>query len=480
MNVAKNNDFAWRKPPHNIEAEQALLGAILVNNNAHERVSDFLEPHHFFVELHRKIYEVASKLIVSGKQANPITLKTFFDSAEPIDPGLTVPQYLGRLATNATTIINARDYGQTILDLATRRGLILIGEDVVNAAYDAPVDFPPKEQIEEAERRLYALVEHSERAVEVDAPTMYAAAMKRVELAHKSGGKTGLSTGFSSIDQKIGRMQPGRLIILAGRTAMGKTTLATEIVRRQLGAVHFFSAEMTSEEVGLRLLSAEAGIPADNLQAGDLDEKQWRLLLEAQQKLGQQRLVIDPTGGISIGQLMARARRVKRKVSTTLIVVDYVQLMKGIGRAENRNLEVGEITGGLKALAKELEVPVLALSQLNREADKRTGNRPQLADLRDSGSLEQDADQVLMLFREEYYLESQRPNRSTRPTPSQEADLAEFTSKMAKAAGKAEVNIAKNRHGASGAVLLQFEASLTRFSDLAHSGQSSVERFDVR
>ena len=256
-------DHTWRQPPHNLDAEQALLGAILVNNEAHDRVSSFLEPDHFYDPLHKKIYEAVSKLIASGKQAKPITLKTFFETAEPIDASLTVPQYLGRLAANATTIINARDYGRTIHDLATRRGLILIGEDVVNAAYDAPIDFPPKEQIEEAEARLYALVDGAEHHGEVMGEALYTAAIGRIEADHRNGGQpSGLSTGLKDLDAKIGALRPGHVIIVAGRPGMAKTSLATEIARRQRGAVHFFSQEMTAVEIGTRMLVAETGLPS--------------------------------------------------------------------------------------------------------------------------------------------------------------------------------------------------------------------------
>jgi replicative DNA helicase len=450
----------YRQVPRNIEAEQALLGAILVNNEAHDCVSDFIETHHFYDQLHQRIYDAVSKLIALGKRANPVTLKTFFETAEPIDAAQTVPQYLGKLAANATTIINARDYGRTIQDLAIRRQMILIGEDMVNAAYDSPVDFPPKEQIEEAERRLYALVEHSERAVEVDAPTMFGAAIKAIELAHKNGGQRGLSTGSRNIDARHGKLAPGRLIILAGRPSMGKTALATELIRKQPGAVHFFSAEMTAEEIAQRMLSAESGIPAEKLQKGEIDAAQWRVLLEAEGKLAQQPLIVDPTGGISIVQLMARARRVKRKTNTTLIVVDYLQLMKGSARAENRTVEVGEISRGLKALAKELEIPVLALSQLSRATDARDDKRPHLADLRVSGSIEQDADSVMFVFREEYYVERKRPSL-------EDSTFADWAAKMERARGTAEVIVAKNRHGAVGTAMLQFDSSITRFSDLA-------------
>jgi replicative DNA helicase len=465
----KVDEGAWRQAPHNIEAEQALLGAILVNNEAHDRVASFLDPHHFYDPLHGQIYDVLSKLIAAGKQATPITLRTYFETAAPIDATTTVPVYLGRLGVNATTIINAREYGRTIQDLFTRRQLIVIGEDVVNNAFDSTVDLPPKAQIEEAEMRLFSLAEHGrDSSHEVSASVMQGSAMAAIEAAYKNkGALAGLSTGLRDVDAKS-RLQAGHLIIIAGRPSMGKTALATKIVRAQEVPVHFFSMEMSAEQIGHRLLSEETGIPGDQLRRGDLDEVQWRLVLAATKKLGRQHLIVDPTGGLTIGQIAAHARRTKRKQGTGLIVVDYLQLAHGTKRFENRTQEVSEITMGLKALAKELQVPVLALSQLSRDVEKREDKRPQLADLRDSGSIEQDADLVLLLYREEYYVEREKP------AAGQPQRLADWMQKIALAAGKAEVIVAKNRHGAIGTVQVHFNAAITRFSDLAFSDESAV------
>ena len=453
-------DIAFRAAPHNIEAEQALLGAILLNNDALARVSDTLEAHHFFDGLHQKIYASIVTLVERGQIANPTTLGPFFGTAEPINATTTVPVYLGTLAVNATTIINARDYGRTIHDLYTRRQLILIGEDVVNAAYDSPVEFAPKEQIEEAEKRLFSLAEYGRDANrEIDASQIQAQAVTAIEAAYNNKGVLGLSTGLLDLDAKMGRLGRGHLVIIAGRPSMGKTALATNIVRAQKVPVHFFSMEMSGQEIGLRLLSEEAEIPGDRLLRGELDEAQWKLVLAAREKLGQQPLKVDQTGGLTIGQLAARARRTKRKHGTELIVVDYLQLASGTKRFENRTQEVSEITAGLKALAKELDIPVLALSQLSRETEKRENKRPQLSDLRESGSIEQDADRVLFLFRDEYYLEREKPDGSN--------GLDGWMQKMALAAGKAEVIVAKNRHGAIGTVQVHFNAAITKFSDLA-------------
>jgi replicative DNA helicase len=353
--------------PHNLEAEQALLGAILVNNEAHDRVSGFLEPDHFYDPLHQQIYETASKLIASGKQATPITLKTFFETAEPIDAGRTVPQYLGRLAANAATIINARNYGRTIHDLATRRGLIVIGEDVVNAAYDSPVDFPPKEQIEEAERRLFALVEMdtNEQATQ-SAHSAIVAAITEADATQRRGtGLNGLSTGIRALDDKLGGLSPGALIIVAGRPSMGKTTLTTNIAENCARAgdrTYFASLEMSAAQLGARIVAGAVGMSAFDLRRGlGVAERMAELLQEAQ-RWADVPFVFDQSGALTIAQLRNRVRRAHRKRHLDLVLVDYLQLLRGVTyRGKNRVEEIGEISGGLKALAKELNLPVIAV-----------------------------------------------------------------------------------------------------------------------
>ena len=484
----------FRVAPHNIEAEQALLGAILVNNEAHDRVSGFLEAQHFYDPLHQQIFETLSKLIASGKQATPITLKTFFETAEPIDQTLSVPQYLGRLAANAATIINARDYGRTIYDLATRRQLILIGEDMVNAAYDAPVDFPPKEQIEEAETRLFSLAETDKYGQGFLAFNhALTTAIEMAGSAYKRDGHlSGIASRFAGFDAKMGGLQPSDLIVLAGRPSMGKTALATNIAfnvaraRAQsiarngplaagdLGhdpghddpghdgaVVGFFSLEMSSEQLATRILSEQAGIPSEKIRRGMIDESEFKRLVEVSQEMATIPLFIDQTGGLSIAQLAARARKLKRQQGLGLLVVDYLQLMTGASKkGDNRVQEVSEITTGLKALAKELNIPILALSQLSRAVEAREDKRPQLSDLRESGSIEQDADIVLFVFREEYYLERLKPAEGT-------IEFQDWMAKMQLVSGRAEVIIGKQRHGPIGTVALQFDGNVTRFSDLA-------------
>src|SRR5581483_4089433 len=405
--TASPEAIPFRSAPHNLEAEQALLGAILINNEAHDRVAGFLEPHHFYDPLHQQIYETAAKLIASGKQATPITLRTFFENAEPIDATLTVPQYLGQLAANAATIINARDYGRTIRDLAIRRQLIIIGEDMANAAYDSPVDFPPKEQIEEAETRLFALAEtdkYGQGFLNFNTALTHAIEMAN-HAYQREGGLSGIASGLRDLDSKMGGLQPSDLIIIAGRPAMGKSSLATNIAfnvararTRSLaqrpdlapddpahdgGVVGLFSLEMSAEQLATRILSEQTGIPSEKVRRGLIDETEFKRLVEVSQEMASMPLFIDQTGGITIGQLAARARRLKRQHGLGLLVVDYLQLLAGSARRaqEGRVQEVGEITTGLKALAKELNVPILALSQLSRAVEAREDKRPQLSDL---------------------------------------------------------------------------------------------------
>ena len=388
-----------------------------------------------------------------------------------------MPQYLGRLAANAATIINARDYEQTIYDLATRRQLIVIGEDMAKAAYDSPVDFPPKEQIEEVETRLFSLAETGKygQGFQAFRDASNAAVAMALSARKRGGGISGLATGLCTLDAKTGGLQPSDLIILAGRPSMGKTALATNIafnVARAGTAVGFFSLEMSKDQLATRMLSERIGVSSERIRRGNLKDEEARRLIEADRELSSIPLFIDQTGGISIAQLAARARRLKRQKGLGLVVVDYLQLLSGssMTRGEGRVQVVSEITTGLKALAKELDVPILALSQLSRAVENREEKRPLLSDLRESGSIEQDADVVMFVFRQEYYLERSMPG------DSDQVALATWRQKMAEVAGKAEVDIAKQRHGPIDRVLLQFDASITRFSDLTKTGYAAIRR----
>jgi replicative DNA helicase len=481
----------YREAPNNIEAEQALLGAVLVNNDAFYRVSDFLKPSHFHEPLHRRIYEVAGELIRMGKVATPITLKTFLPSDEKVGD-LTVAHYLVRLAADAVTVINASDYGRAIYDLATRRALIRVGEDMVNIAYDAPVDMAPQAQIEDAERRLFELAETGryDGGFESFSDAIKTAIDMASAAYMRDGHLSGIATGLRDLDARMGGLQPSDLIVLAGRPGMGKTSLATNIAFNVAhayepaqqadgsfkaangGVVGFFSLEMSSEQLATRIISEQAEVPSSKIRRGDLTEADFEKLVGCTQMLQKIPLFIDSTGGISIAQLSARARRLKRQRGLDLIVIDYIQLMSGSSKraSENRVQEITEITTGLKALAKELAVPIIALSQLSRQVESREDKRPQLSDLRESGSIEQDADVVLFVYRDEYYLKNKEPDRGT-------PEHVQWEDKLREVQGKAEVIVGKQRHGPTGTVGLGFQGEFTRFFDLAED-MRLPERFE--
>ncbi|MCW5715628.1 MAG: replicative DNA helicase [Bauldia sp.] len=471
----------YRSAPQNIEAEQALLGAILINNDAFYRVSDFLEPEHFGEPIHARIYEIVREIIRAGKTATPITAKTFL----PPDfraGDLNGAQYLARLAAEATTIINAADYGRTIYDLAIRRSLILIGEDMVNIAYDAPIDMAPKDQIEDAERRLFELAESGRyEGGFTNFETALLTAIDMASAAYKRDGHlSGIATGLDDLDRLMGGLQPSDLVIVAGRPGMGKTALATNIAfniaaswRGETGddgamktvnggIVGFFSLEMSAEQLATRIIAEQSGVPSSDIRRGSIHEDQFARIVEVSRAIQRMPLYIDQTGGLAISQLAARARRLKRQKGLDLLVVDYIQLLQTgkKGGGENRVQEVTEITNNLKALAKELQVPVVALSQLSRQVESRDDKRPQLSDLRESGSIEQDADVVMFVFREEYYLKNKKPKEGSE-------EFFKWQAEMEAQAGRAEVIIGKQRHGPTGSVELQFDADVTRFSNLA-------------
>jgi replicative DNA helicase len=482
----------YRSPPHNIEAEQALLGAILVNNSAYHRVSDFLLPEHFAQGVHGRIYAAIAKLIERGQIANPVTLKGYFDQDEAL-ADIGGAQYLVRLSTSVVTIINAEDYGRTIHDLFLRRQLINIGEETVNDAYSHDLERDARAQIETTEKKLFDLAmsgqpEGGFRAFSqalTEAIVMAEAAFKR------SGRTTGVSTGFTDLDKLLGGMHRSDLVILAGRPSMGKTALATNIafnaakayrptrladgrVVAEDGAVAaFFSLEMSAEQLATRVLSEESGVASDRIRRGEVSHTDFDRFVQASQKLASVPLFIDDTPALTIAGVRTRARRLMRQQGLGLVVVDYLQLLRGASDgfgAENRVPEISEITRGLKALAKELDVPVLALSQLSRAVENRDDKRPQLADLRESGSIEQDADVVMFVFREEYYLSRGEPMR--RPEESDEKFNQRYTAwqeRLEQVHGTGEILIAKQRHGPIGKVTLRFEGETTKFDNFVRS-----------
>ncbi len=481
--------LAYRQAPHNLEAEQALLGAILVNNEAAQKVQGFLLPEHFFEPVHGRIYESVVKLMDKNQIADPVKLKPYFEHDEALaDVGGA--QYLVRLAASAATIINTEDYGRTIYDLAMRRALIQIGEGMVIDAYDAPIDTEASEQISDAEKQLFDLAELGQ--ADSGAQSFSKAlktAVENIESAYKDPDSlSGITTGLTQLNAQIGGLHGSDLVILAGRPAMGKTALATNIAfnaakrwtddlvdgrdmdRSKGSVVCFFSLEMSADQLAARILSDRANlhyqgpdpIQSHAMRQGNLQEDQFQAIARAAMEMEDLPLFIDDTPALSIAGLRTRARRLKRQHNLGLVVVDYLQLLRGGGKGgvENRVQEISEITRGLKGLAKELHVPVLALSQLSRQVEQRENKRPMLSDLRESGSIEQDADMVMFVFREEYYKEKEEPSMS-------EVDKhAQWQADMANLYGKAEVIIGKQRHGPVGTVKLAFKKEVTRFTDL--------------
>ncbi|MDD3030388.1 MAG: replicative DNA helicase [Alphaproteobacteria bacterium] len=473
---------AVRTPPHNIEAEQALLGALLVNNVIYEKVGEILEPDHFYDPVHGRIFGAIATLINRGQIADPKTLRGVFDN----DPALTAvggANYLVDLAANVVTIFNVEDYAQLIHDLHLRRELIALGTDVVNDAFQQDLDKPATSQIETAEAKLFELARtgESDRGF-VKLDKALTVSIKLAEEAHKRDNHiTGVTTGFADMDRKMGGLQSSDLIILAGRPSMGKTALATNIAfnaahaylksNGQEGAgVAFFSLEMSSEQLATRLLGDFSSVPSDKIRRGEVKTEDFTKFVEASQVLSRVPLYIDDTPGLSVAALRTRARRLKRTVpSLGIIVIDYLQLLRGTGtrREENRVQEVSEITRGLKILAKELNIPVLALSQLSRAVEMREDKTPLLADLRESGSIEQDADVVMFVYREEYYHARSEPTRRAEEDESKFNDrYSRWMQRGEEVTNIADVIIAKQRHGPIGTIKLHFDGQFTRFSNL--------------
>ena len=471
---------AYRHVPYDIEVEQALLGSILVDNNTLERVISLLKPDEFYDPMHQRVYQSMVTSWERGSMLSPLTLH----AAMKADPGLVEVgghAYLAGLAQAAPALANVRDLARILHDLAVRRALIRIGEDMVNTSYEAPLEKSPAEQIEEAEKALYQVAENSRYG---EGALDFAGAMQAVaesaERAQRLGGAiSGVTTGFADIDKALGGLQKSDLLILAGRPGMGKTSLATNMafhaayrymmdtrdgVETPRGApVLFFSLEMATQQLAARVLSEQAEIEMWQIRNGKFSDEQWSRFVRSMQDISELPLYIDDTGGISIAQIAARARRLKREKKIGVIVIDYLQLIMPSRRAENRVQELTEVTKGLKTLAKELDVPVMALSQLSRAVESRDDKRPMLSDLRESGSIEQDADVVMFVYREEYYLKTREPDAAS-------DEHAKWMAKCEAAHGRADLIIEKHRHGATKSIDLQFDERYTRFSDLAKDG----------
>ena len=476
-----------RLPPTNVGAEQALLGAILSNNRAYERVSEFLQWEHFADPAHGRIYRSASMMIEAGKVADPITLRAEFEHSGVLDEaGGTA--YLAKLLTAMVGIINAGDYGHAIHDAWIRRQLIDIGETAVNRAFTPDKGETGGDQIEAAEQSLFELATRgsSEMSMRSLAEAM-ADAIATAERAFKNdGAASGLSTGLRDLDRKTGGLHPSDLVILAGRPGMGKTALATRIAMgavesivedaRKAGpdalprrSVAIFSLEMSAEQLANRILSERTRLPGDRVRRGEISRQDLQRYKAGADAMRGLPLHIDDTPALTLSALRTRCRRLRRTAGLSLVVVDYLQLMRPPSgtRSESRVLEISMITQGLKALAKELKVPVLALSQLSRAVEAREDKRPQLSDLRESGSIEQDADTVMFVYRDEYYLQQRAPKEMAFDSASKfEAAMGKWERDMAGARNKAELLLEKQRHGPTGKVDLHFEGEFTKFANL--------------
>ncbi len=485
---------AGRALPANLEAEAAFLGAILIDNRVLEELAVPLRPDHFFDPLHGRVFDRVLTLIDRQMVVTPVTLKPYFDGDEALRE-LGGTAYLARLTADGQGLLAPRELAQQIYDLALLRELVSVGRDLVEAALDTSEEVEPMRQIERAEARLFEVAEGASSTNEADSfGAASKEALRLVEAALNSGGHvSGKTTGFDSINDKCGGLHNSDLIICAGRPGMGKSSLAMNIayncaarlkrdradgIEKSTGAgVAVFSLEMSKDQLATRILAEQSGIPSEKLRMGKISRDEFAELSYASQRLADLPLFIDDTPALSIGALRTRARRLKRKSDIGLIVVDYLQLLQGSGRAQdNRVNEISEISRGLKTLAKELQVPVIALSQLSRAVEQRDDKRPMLSDLRESGSIEQDADMVWFIYREDYYVAAKEPKRPSEGDDAKTHEAhAAWASQMERVYGLAELIVAKQRHGATGKVRLRFEPKITKFSDLAESDYGGAD-----
>lgn len=483
------NQGTEEKLPVSLDAEQAILGAILFDNEIFYRVSAFLKDEHFYDPVHQLIYQACGDLINSGRLASPVTIDTYLANAQGyLDAG--GKKYLEQLAANVPSTAGATDYAKIVFDLSVCRGLMSIGSEMFDRAKVATLDDHPGQQLQDAEQALYKLAETGKYGGGFK--TFRSAITEAIELANaavkRDGGLAGVSTGLRDLDRMMGGLHPSDLIILAGRPSMGKSSLGTNIgvnvakahkTEKQAdgtlktvegGVVGLFSLEMSAEQIATRIISEFAQVPSEKIRRGEVDQDQFDKIYHAARDLEKLPLYIDDTGGLSIAQLAARARRLKRQHGLDLLVIDYIQLLSGSGRRhDGRVQEITEISQGLKALAKELNVPIIGLAQLSRQVENRDDKRPQLSDLRESGSIEQDADVVLFIFREKYYLSRAEPREGTE-------DHTKWLARLAEVGDTAEVIIGKQRHGPIGKVDLHFEEKFTKFSDLADDRYGGYNR----
>ena len=456
--------------PNNIEAEQSVIGSILLSNEIFDDINILIRSNNFYDPMHQKIFSAIEKLIYSGTLANPITLKNYFENEKD---ELNVPDYLVKITKFSTSSRQAIEYSKLIYDLFVKRELIKISENIIDTAKLNDLDHDGQSIIENFEKSLFDLAEKGSFNSSI---VKFDEAMKMtIEMASSAykneEGIVGVPSGLSDLDDRLGGMHKSDLLIIAGRPSMGKTALATNIAFNaakkiqndgRKSSIAFFSLEMSSEQLSTRILAEQSRIKSNDIRRGRISEEQFDKFIETSKNISELPLYIDETPAISIAALSNRARRIKRLYGLDMVVVDYIQLMKAANFKEGRVQEISAITQGLKALAKELSVPVLALSQLSRAVEQRDDKKPQLSDLRESGSIEQDADVVMFVYREAYYLERKEPRPAT-------VEHAEWQAKMSEVSNLAEIMISKQRHGPTGNIMLEFEAMFTKFKDLQNN-----------
>ena len=467
--------------PQNLEAEQSLLGSILFDNKTLEELPTNFNSNYFFDPLHSNIFDACISLIENGRLADPLTLKNYLnDNKYNID--IDIEKYLVDLRDGVLSLSKAKFYADEIRSCYIRRSLIIIADDLTHRSKNPNLETSPDQEISITEEKLYNLAEKDQiNSGPSDFKTVLTKTTKQINESYNRKGKlSGVDTGFSGINRQLNGLNKSDLIVLAGRPAMGKTALATNIGFNAARsskldkneAILIFSLEMSAEQLAQRILAEQTSIDSHRLRSGDIEDKEFSKLVETQNDIHNLPLFIDDTPAISVGQIASRARRLKRTNGLGLIIIDYIQLIQASKASEyqGRVQEVSNITRGLKSLAKELNVPILALSQLSRAVEQREDKKPILADLRESGSIEQDADVVMFVYREEYYLDKNEP--SQRDNENQESfneRFARWQDKRSAAEGKAEIIVSKQRHGPTGVIQVQFEAKLTRFMDLAQN-----------
>ncbi len=473
-----SNNIEAKELPHNIEAEQGLLGAILINNDIIYDIQDIVNETHFYEPIHGLIFNIITNITSKGQLASPVTLKSYFEAEKGLEQ-IGGSNYLARLANSAVSLDFAKNYAQIIYDLSIRRGLFELGGKVQYEALETDINIGPNELIENAEKQLYQI---SEKGIGSGGVQPFTSAVEEaIELAKKAFEKdssvVGLSSHFRDLDTKLGGFHPSDLIIIAGRPSMGKTSLATNIAFNIAKDAHlnndknssilFFSLEMSSEQLATRVLSEQAKISSSDIRRGSLSENDLDSLVSVSRDILEIPLYIDDTPAINVASISSRARKLKRKHGLGAVVIDYLQLVRPSKNSKNetRVLEISDITQNLKALAKELNIPIIALSQLSRQVEQRDDKKPQLSDLRESGSIEQDSDVVMFIFREEYYLEKNEPALGT-------SDYIEWQQKMEEIHGQADLLIAKQRHGPTGNIKLSFERKYTRFGNFISKSES--------